>query len=158
MNGVEEAVESAVILDALDRDGLDLLRRQKCKVDSIDLGRYGLRDIHLGDRPELWPLTSQVQQEAMVMELNANLASYLVCNFFLGGGVRQNLSAFLLPWASPKTVQCRPTPSIELCVPPHDRLFSGFSISELFLFYSRALLSFKPLNRSGLHSSRRFLF
>lgn len=53
MNGVEEAVESAVILDALDRNGLDLLRRQKCKVDSIDLGRYGLRDIHLGDRPEV---------------------------------------------------------------------------------------------------------
>lgn len=46
----------------------------------------------------LWPLTSQVQQEAMAMWLNVNLASYLVCNFFfLGGGVRQNLTAFLLP-------------------------------------------------------------
>lgn len=47
VDGVEQAVEGAVIFDAPDGNRQDLLGRQKCELNRIDLGRHRLCDIHL---------------------------------------------------------------------------------------------------------------
>lgn len=49
---MKQAVESAVVFNSPDRNSLDFLRRKKGKLDGVNLGGYGLRDVHLGDGPE----------------------------------------------------------------------------------------------------------
>lgn len=45
-DGVQEGVEGAIVLDLLDRYGVNLLLGQECELDSVDRGRDRLRDIH----------------------------------------------------------------------------------------------------------------
>lgn len=48
LDGIQQGIEGAVILDLFDRDGVDLLLGEEGKLDSVDRGRNRLRDIHGG--------------------------------------------------------------------------------------------------------------